>query len=85
MITAQVPLVFRLDSKSVSVSVFVQPDSTQSCLLGINAMPAFGIHMLHENGEAVLSTVPNSSTQREVATVSLVESVVIPSIKGRVV
>lgn len=37
--TAQIPLILSLGEKSVSVPVFVQPDSNQACLLGINVIP----------------------------------------------
>jgi len=40
VVTTQVPLVFSLGNKSVNAPVFVQPDSKQACLLGINAVLA---------------------------------------------
>ena len=84
MITAQVPLLLSLGDKSVSVPVFVQPDSDQACLLGINAIPVLGISVLQSDGKPVLSHIPSSPSEPEVATVSLVESVTLPSQKGRV-
>ncbi len=50
VITAQVPLQFTLGDRSVSVPVFVQPDSEQTCLLGINAIPALGIDVTWNKG-----------------------------------
>ena len=83
LITAQVPLLLSLGDKSVSVPVFVQPDSDQACLLGINAIPVLGISVLQSDGKPVLSHIPSSSpSEPEVATVSLVESVTLPSQKG---
>ena len=78
LITAQVPLLLSLGDKSVSVPVFVQPDSDQACLLGIN-----GISVLQSDGKPVLSHVPSSLSEPEVATVSLVESLTLLSQKGR--
>ena len=64
-------LLFSLSSKSVSVPVFVQFDSEQLCLLGINAIPALGIDVSWSNGN---SCEPTSTVELSVATVSLVES-----------
>ena len=56
----------------------------QACLLGINAIPLLGISVLQSDGKPVLSHVPSSPSEPEVAMVSLVESVTLPSQKGRV-
>jgi hypothetical protein len=45
-ITAQLPLTFTVDCESVNVLTFVQPDSEQPCLLGMNAIPSLGITVL---------------------------------------
>lgn len=37
-ITAQLNLTFTLDGRMVSIPTFVQPDSEQECLLGVNAL-----------------------------------------------
>ena len=74
VITAQVPLVLSLGDRSVSVPVFVQPDSGQACLLGINAIPLLGISVLQSDGNPVLSHAPGSPSKPDVATVSLVKS-----------
>ena len=78
-ITAQLQLTFTVDGESVNVLVFVQPDSEQPCLLGMNAIPSLGITVLRRNGEPILS----NATKFEpcVARVSLVESVIIPGQK----
>ena len=65
----------------MNVLVFVQPDSEQPCLLGMNALPSLAISVLRRNGEPVAST-PNPR-EPQVARVSLVESVAIPGQKGR--
>ena len=82
LIIAQVPLVLSHGTKHVSVPVFVQPNSSQACLLGINAIPLLGLSILQGDGTPVLSHGQNSNAS-EVATVSLIESVTLPSQKGR--
>jgi len=57
VITAQVDLVLSADGKTVTVPVFVQPCSTQECLLGMNAVPLLGLAFLDNKGEP-LHTVP---------------------------
>ena len=94
VITAEVPLTLTLGDKTVSVPVFVQPDSVQACLLGINAIPLLGISVLQQDGKSVLSYASNTSVKDamsthvpspdEVITVSLVNSVTLPAQKGRV-
>ena len=68
VVTAQVSLLFSLGSKSVSVPVFVQLDSEQPCMLGINAILALAIDVSWSNGSE-----PTSTVELSVATVSLVE------------
>ena len=81
-ITAQLPLSFSVDGKSVHVPVFMQPDSEQPCLLGMNAISSLGMHVLRANGEPVL---PISSNEPMVATVNLLGAIVIPSRSGQIV
>ena len=81
-ITAQLPLSFSVDGKSVHVPVFVQPDSEQPCLLGMNAISSLGMHVLRANGEPIL---PVSSNEPMVATVNLLRAIIIPSQSGRIV
>ena len=56
-ITAQFPATLELDGKSVCVPVFVQPGSSQQCLLGTSAMPFLGISVVRSNGEYILGSV----------------------------
>ena len=66
----------------MSVPVFVQPASEQACLLGINAIPLLGISVIQGGGKPILPSAQEDVFESEVATVSLVESVTIPSQKG---
>ena len=80
-ITAQVTLTFNVDDRSVSIPVFVQPDSAQACLLGMNAIPLLGISVVRSNGDVMLSSLPAES---DTAKVNLVEAVTLPSQRGRI-
>ena len=95
-VTAQLSLDFTLESKSVTVPVFVQPDSDQDCLLGMNAIPLLGIKVLHHDGEPIVSPDPETDQENAdlantsrpecaTSTVSLVTSVALPSQKGCIV
>ncbi len=42
--------------------MFVQPDSAQECLLGMNAIPFLGLVMTRSNGETLWSP-PNSVSE----------------------
>ena len=52
-VTAQLTLSFSVDDKTTSMPSFVQPESEQECLLGMNLIPKLGIKLLHNNGEPV--------------------------------
>ena len=78
-ITAQLSLTFSVDSKSVTVPVFVQPDSEQACLLGVNAIPLLSISVIRCNGKSILSHAPPEPD------VASVKSVTFPSHKSRAV
>ena len=54
VITAQVPLVFTLDNIICSVPVFIQPNSEQACLMGMNVIPLLGIRIVRSTGMPVL-------------------------------
>ena len=86
-ITAQVPLVVSLGSNSVTVPVFVQPDSEQACLLGMNALPLLGIEVRQSNGTLILPSElkPGNSSRTTISRISLLTSAVVPSHKGCVV
>ena len=73
VITAQFPLVLSFGDRSVRVPVFVQPDSDQACLLGINAIPLLGINVLQDSGKPIVSHAPTGIAECGVATMSLAE------------
>ena len=83
-ITAQVPLVVSLGSNLVTVPVFVQPDSEQACLLGMNALPLLGIEVRQSNGTLILPSElkPGNSSRTTISKISLLTSAVVPSHKG---
>ena len=82
LITAQVNLVVSLGDHSVTVPIFVQPDSKQSCLLGINAIPLLGIQVSKPNGDSLLTLVPSLS---DVSEISLIKAAAIPAQNGCIV
>ena len=68
-----------MDDELVNVVTFVQPDSEQPCLLGMNALPFLELNVVRRNGEVV---EPNPTCPPvEFSRVSLVTSVIIPSRK----
>ena len=81
-VTAQLQLSFSVDGKSANVPVSVQPDSEQSCVLGMNAISSLGRHVVRSTGEPLL---PASQNEPIVATVNLLSSIAIPSQSGRIV
>jgi hypothetical protein len=81
-ITAQLPLALSLGDKTVTVPVFVQPDSDQGCLLGINAIPQLGISVLRDEAKPMSSHSTDYDDQKEEFTVNLVKSTTLPSQKG---
>ena len=80
-ITAQVTLTFTLDGQSANVPVFVQPDSSQDCLLGTNAMPFLGIKVVRGNRDVLLPPSGVDSVLQSPIQVGcyLVEAVTLPS------
>ena len=78
-ITAKVTLTMEAGGRAVKVPVFIQPDSQQPCLLGMNAAPALGIAFFDARGTA-LRQQPSLSSPR--AKVSLVQASIVPSQKG---
>ena len=81
-ITAQLQVKVEADGESVCVPVFVQPQSEQDCLLGMNVLPALGLAITRANGESLISKHEASSKVAH-AHVSLVQSSTIPSLKGQ--
>jgi hypothetical protein len=59
-VTTQVSVLITVKGRSVSVPAFVQPDSEQACLLGMNALPLLGIQVLHHDGEPILALDHNA-------------------------
>ena len=69
------------DGESAYVTVFVQPDSEQQCLLGTNVLPALGLRINRANGEPL---IVRKETEPIVAHVRLVQSSSILGMKGKV-
>ena len=85
-ITVQLDMAFKMDDKKVEATVFVQPDSAQSCLLGTNVIPLLGIEVTRAKGKILfpvskLNLSGNSGGKDEMAKVGLARSVRIPSNK----
>ena len=80
VITAQMKANIEADSECACVTVFVQPDSEQKCLLGMNVLPDLGLKITRANGEPlIVKEEPNPV----VARVRLVQSCTVPSLKGQ--
>lgn len=75
LITAQLEVTFKLNCEYVHAPVFVQPDSSQACLLGMNVIPSLGIKVTRATGESLCSV---SGYESGMARVGLVKSVCIP-------
>lgn len=80
-ITAQLYVDVEADGESVSVPVFVQPQSEQQCLLGMNVLPALGLAITRANGMPLI--VKNQVSDHSISSVRLVQTESIPSLKGR--
>ena len=84
-ITAEVSLKFEAGDKVVTAPVFVQPDSEQSCLLGMNIAPSLGLKFLDAHGLALKEyTNERKPIQRQIsAMVCLMQTSTLPGRKGR--
>ena len=86
-ITAQVDLSVTSGGKTVSVTMFVQPDSAQECLLGTNASLPLGFKFVDGKGKPLRSSsdpqFTESESEPQVAHVSLIQASSIPSRKCR--
>ena len=51
-----------LDGECVCVPVFVQPQSEQCCLLGMNVLPALGLDITRANGESLITKNPEGTS-----------------------
>ena len=89
-ITAQVDLLVKVGGKTVSVTMFVQPDSAQECLLGTNASLPLGFKFVDGKGKLLRSSPdpqpeiePEPKSEPKTAHVSLIQASSIPSRKCR--
>ena len=82
-ITTQATLNLVADGKSVSVPVFVQPHSEQSCLLGTNATFSLGLKFLRADGRPLHVHSSRLNPNPDAAMVCLVQSSTLPGRKGR--
>ena len=81
-ISAEALLTTEADGTQLQTPVFIQPDSDQPCLLGMNAAPSLNLQFLRANGQPLKSTA-DTEQDSTVAKVYLVESTTIPARKGR--
>ena len=81
-ITDEVVLKVAADGKTTSVPMFVQPDSEQPCLLGMNVIPTLGIKILRSNGKSLMEQ-PVDPRNTLTVFVSLVQVETIPGRKAR--
>ena len=81
-ITAQVDLLIKANGETITLPVFVQPDSSQECLLGTNAAIPLGFKFTDGKGKPLRCSLEPCSDP-SVARVSLVQTALIPSRKGR--
>ena len=75
-VTAQVTLQVEADGVSVPVLLFIQPNSSQPCLIGMNAAPALGLTFRDAKGRPLRkagTVVPGNSR------VSLIQSKAVPA------
>ena len=79
-ITAHVDLHLQMNGETITVSVFVQPDSIQECLIGTNASIPLGFNFTDGKGKP-LRTDPEPDPNPSVAHVSLIKAMTIPSRK----
>ena len=86
-ISAEALLTMEADGIRIQTPVFIQPDSDQPCLLGMNAAPSLNLQFLRANGQPLKSTADSTITEQlqdsMSAKVCLVESTTIPARKGR--
>ena len=89
-VTAQVDLLAKAGGKTVSVSMFVQPDSAQECLLGTNASIPLGFQSMDGKGKPLRSKLKphfesesKPASKPKVAQVALIQATSIPSRKCR--
>ena len=81
IITARIQLTVEADGRSAIVPVFVQPDSSQACLLGSNVLMHLGVTVQRASGDPV-KLVGGEVSQYQVR---LVQAVSVPSGKAKFV
>ena len=79
-ISAEVELRIEANGETVTVPMFVQPNSAQACLLGTNATVPLKFRFLDGSGKP-LRTTHDPGPEPRPATVSLIQAVTIPSRK----
>ena len=79
----QVSLNLSADGRSVSIPVFVQPDSEQSCLLGTNVALSLGMKFCQADGRPLLVQSARLRSSPATAMVRFVRSATLPGRKGR--
>ena len=88
LVTAETNLTLMADGKTVLIPVFIQPDSSQACLLGMNAAQPLGLLFLDSKGKPLRTTSEHlhgseSVLEQKSACVSLIHATTIPSHGGR--
>ena len=81
VITARTNLTVKAEGKLACVPVFIQPDSDQLCLLGMNAAPSLGLSFNRANREPI--TCKANPTQSVSASVCLIETTRVPGCTGK--
>ena len=73
------------DHAQIQTPDFIQPDSDQPYLLGMNAVPSLNLQFLRTNGQPLKSTADSTVTEQDfsLAKICLVESTTTPARKGR--
>ena len=81
IVTSQITLLFSVNNRSVSVSVFVQPGSEQEFLLGINTIPYLGFSKIQSGGQPILSHLFGKTLKYDITTVNLIKAITRPTQK----
>ena len=81
VITAQLQISIEADGESTVVPVFVQPESEQHCLLGMNVLLSLGLSIKRANGEPLI--VKKVASEPVVSHVRLLRSSTVPCRKGK--
>ena len=88
LVTAETNLTLMVDGETVLIPVFIQPVSSQACLLGMNAAQPLGLLFLDNKGKPLRTTSKHlygseSVLEQKSACVSLIHATTIPSHGGR--